>query len=108
MFIPQTSPKDPSEVRLLILDGYDSHESDDFIYLCYQYNIYLTFLPLHASHVLQPLDLSCFSPLKHAYRKRVGYLNFLTDSSPIGKQKFLECYQAARKKALTARNIKAG
>jgi DDE superfamily endonuclease len=78
------------------------------MYLCYQHNVYLLFLPAHTSHILQPLDLSVFSSLKSRYRKEVGYLTLLTDSSPIGKQNFLACYQKARKEALSAKNIKNG
>jgi 4-hydroxybenzoate polyprenyltransferase len=54
------------------------------------------------------LDLSVFSFLKSHYRTAVGHLNLLTDSSPIGKQNFLACYQIARKEALSAKIIKAG
>ncbi|KAM4067970.1 DDE superfamily endonuclease [Hirsutella rhossiliensis] len=67
-----------------------------------------SFLPPHTSHVLQPLDLSVFSALKHYYRKQVGFLSLLTDSSPVGKQNFLSCYQKAREQALTVSNIKGG
>ena len=105
VFLPQTNTIEP---RLLILDGHGSHETTDFMYLCYQHNIRLLFLPPHSSHVLQPLDLSVFSPLKSRYRKEVGYLTLLTDSSPLGKQNFLTCYQKARKEALSAKNIKNG
>ena len=105
VFLPLTNTQEP---RLLILDGHGSHESTDFMYLCYQHNVYLLFLPPHTSHVLQPLDLSVFSPLKHYYRREVGHLSLLTDSSPIGKQNFLVCYQKARKEALSAKNIKNG
>jgi 4-hydroxybenzoate polyprenyltransferase len=105
VFLPQTSTLEP---RLLILDGHGSHETTEFMYLCYQHNVYLLFLPPHTSHVLQPLDLSVFSSLKSHYRKEVGYLTLLTDSSPIGKQNFLACYQKARKEALAAKIIKNG
>ncbi|KID59616.1 transposase, partial [Metarhizium hybridum] len=108
IFIPRTQPSDPSERRLLVLDGHGSHESVDFMYLCYQHKIHLLYLPPHTSHVLQPLDLSVFSPLKHFYRKEVGSLSLLTDSSPIGKQNFLLCYQKAREQALSSSNIKGG
>ncbi|KAM4067715.1 DDE superfamily endonuclease [Hirsutella rhossiliensis] len=67
-----------------------------------------SFLTSHTSHVLQPLDLSVFSALKHYYRKQVGFLSLLTDSSPVGKQNFLSCYQKAREQALTVSNIKGG
>ena len=35
-------------------------------------------------------------------------MTLLTDSSLIGKQNFLNCYQKARKEALSAKNIKSG
>ena len=76
------------------------------MYLCYQHNIYLLFLPPYTSHVLQLLDLSVFSALKNLYRKELGYLMLLIDSSLIRKQNFLACYQKARKEALIAKNIK--
>ncbi len=78
------------------------------MYLCYQHNVHLLFLPPHTSHVLQPLDLSVFSSLKSHYRTAVGFLTLLTDSSPVGKQNFLACYYKARKEALSAQIIKAG
>lgn len=105
VFLPQTATLEP---RLLILDGHGSHETTEFMYLCYTNNVYLLFLPPHCSHVLQPLDLSVFSSLKSHYRAAVGSLALLTDSSPIGKQNFLACYAKARKQALSAKIIKAG
>ena len=44
----------------------------DFMWLCYTNNIHVIYLLAYTSYVLQPLDLSIFSPLKHSYRK---YLN---------------------------------
>jgi 4-hydroxybenzoate polyprenyltransferase len=105
VFLPQTYTLEP---RLLILDGHGSHETTDFMYLCYQHNVHLLFLPPHTSHVLQPLDLSVFSSLKTHYRTAVGLLALLTDSSPIGKQNFLACYYKARNEALSAKIIKSG
>ena len=108
MFLPQTAPRDPSEARLLVLDGHGSHETTEFIWECFTNNVYLLFLPPHTSHVLQPLDLSIFAPLKRAYRKQLGFLSLLNDSTPLGKQNFLACYRKARLSSLTAVNIKAG
>jgi hypothetical protein len=107
VFIPQTAPRD-SSARLLILDGHGSHETTDFIWKCLEHNIYLLFLPPHTSHVLQPLDLSIFSPLKSAYRSELHRLSSMTDSTPISKRNFLLCYQKAREASITAENIKAG
>jgi 4-hydroxybenzoate polyprenyltransferase len=77
------------------------------MYLCYQHNVHLLFLPSHALHVLQPLDLSVFSSLKTHYRTAVGFLALLTDSSLIRKQNFLACYYKAKSKALSAKIIKS-
>ena len=74
LFIPHTKPLNPDQYRLLILDGHGSHATDDFIWDCFQNQIYIIYLPAHTSHVLQPLDLSVFSPLKTAYRKWAGHL----------------------------------
>lgn len=108
VYIPKSTPLNPQDARLLILDGHGSHETTEFIYTCFLHNIYLLFLPPHTSHVLQPLDLSIFSPLKSAYRKELSSLSILTDSTPIGKRNFLICYQKAREQSLTVKNIKAG
>ena len=52
--------------------------------------------------------MAVFSSLKTSYRKQVGFLSLLTDSTPIGKRNFLRCYYKARLDALTARNIRSG
>lgn len=108
VFIPRTQPQDPSQRRLLILDGHDSHTTTDFMWECYKNNIQLLFLPPHTSHVLQPLDLSIFSPLKHTYRKLLNKTTSWTESTVVGKQLMIKCIIEARKQAITAHNIKAG
>lgn len=108
VFIPQSAPSNPEEWRLLILDGHGSHETTEFMLECFINKIYLLFLPPHTSHVLQPLDLSVFSSLKNAYRKKLNQLDLLSDSTPIGKRNFLSCYQKARIEGLTLQNITAG
>jgi len=108
IFIPYTRPQDPTQARLLILDGHDSHTSDDFMWNCFNNNIHLVFLPAHTSHVLQPLDLSVFSPLKHTYRKHLNNINTWAESTVVGKQLMLKCILRARQEALTAQNAKAG
>nr|AER39694.1 transposase [Verticillium dahliae] len=108
IFIPSTQPTNPSTARLLILDGHGSHETTEFMYLCYTNNIHLVFLPPHTSHVLQPLDQSVFGPLKAAYRKELGYLEQWNDSTVVGKRNFLACYRKARQSAFTAQNIRSG
>ena len=78
------------------------------MFQCFSHRIYLLFLPPHTSHVLQPLDLAVFSSLKSAYRKELGFLTQLTDSTVVGKRNFLACYQKARLAGLTDQNIRNG
>ncbi|KDN69817.1 putative transposase [Colletotrichum sublineola] len=109
VFIPGTMPEDPDAARLLVLDAHQSHISVDFMWKCWQHQIYLLFLPPHSSAVLQPLDVAVFGPLKQAYRKEVRYLDdWITDSTIAGKRAFLECYLKAREASITIQNIKAG
>ena len=51
-----------------MLDRHVSHKTDAFQHACYYKNIHLLYLPAHASHVLQPLDVGVFSSLKQAYQ----------------------------------------
>jgi hypothetical protein len=108
VFLPQTQTGNPDDARLLIVDGHGSHTSDKFMTICYLNNVYLLFLPAHTSHVLQPLDLGCFSSLKAAYRRQIGEFNTLTDETKIGKAKFLEFYSKARQIGLNKTNIQSG
>ena len=92
----------------MILDGYNSYTSNNFIWNCFDNNIHLVYLPAHTSHVLQPLDLSVFSPLKHAYRKYLNNINTWAESTVVGKQVMLDYILRARREAMTAQNAKAG
>ena len=61
-------------------------------------------MPAHSSHLLQPLDVGCFSPLKRAYGRQVeslirDYINYIT------KLKFLPAFRAAYDQSITKENI---
>ena len=76
--------------------------------LCMENNVYLLFLPPNVSHVLQPLDLTDFSPLKAAYRTHMGESTTDDEASIASKVAFLECYYKARQLAMAERNIRSG
>ena len=48
------------------MDGHSSHMTANFIAFCMEYLIDLLILPPHISHLLQPLDVGVFAPLKRA------------------------------------------
>ncbi|RYP57346.1 hypothetical protein DL771_011489 [Monosporascus sp. 5C6A] len=68
VFIPNTKPEDPDEWRLLVIDGHNSHTTEDFMWMCLQNKIYIIFLPAYASHVFQPFDVGVFATLKRRFR----------------------------------------
>ncbi|KAF2194821.1 hypothetical protein K469DRAFT_774749, partial [Zopfia rhizophila CBS 207.26] len=62
----------------------------------------------HAIYVLQPLDFSCFSPVKSKYRNYIDRLACIDDTTPIKKNQFIEYYSMTRKEGLTSSVIKNG
>ncbi|RYP58006.1 hypothetical protein DL769_009155 [Monosporascus sp. CRB-8-3] len=68
VFIPNTKPEDPDEWRLLVIDGHNSHTTEEFMWMCLQNKIYIIFLLFYASHVFQPLDVGVFATLKRRFR----------------------------------------
>lgn len=68
VFIPNTNPPNPEEWRLLLVDGHNSHTTEEFMWTCLINKIYIVFLPSHSSHAWQPLDVGVFSVLKRRFR----------------------------------------
>jgi hypothetical protein len=48
-------------------------------------NIYVYYLIPYSSHVLQPLNLACFSVIKSRYQAQITNLAKYKDSAPIKK-----------------------
>ena len=107
VFEPNTASRTIGEYRLLILDGHGSHATTEFDRFCMEKKIIPLYMPPHSSHILQPLDVSCFSPLKHFYKQKVEDLAQKRINS-IKKDDFLYIYPAAHEKALSSFNIKSG
>jgi hypothetical protein len=61
----------------------------------------------HTSHLLQPLDVSCFSPLKRAYGYEIQELA-CQGVYYIDKIDFFTIYTQIRLRVFTEQNIKAG
>ena len=109
IFLPQTSESlSPGQYRLLLLDGHGSHTTPDFMWECHQNKVIPYYLLPHASHILQPLDLTVFASLKQSYRAAVAYDSDLDDTAPVKKQRFLKYYQDVRPLAFSTSNILSG
>jgi hypothetical protein len=53
--------------HLLILDGHSSHILSEFDKYMKEHNIIILYMLLYSSHLLQLLDIGCFSVLKCIY-----------------------------------------
>jgi len=92
------------EYRLFLCDGHDSHVSAALSAYCLQHRIVLCLLPPHSSHILQPLDVGIFAPLKMALSKRQARL-FRSSVRRIEKVEWVEHYAEARQAVITEKNI---
>ena len=107
VFDPQTKARANGKPRILISDGFGTHEKADLLRFAFENNIHLLRLGSHTSHKTQPCDVGPFGPLKTAYRYEAEQL-FRGGSGMIGKQHFTLLYERARLKAFTPRNIRSG
>jgi hypothetical protein len=107
VFDPQTKARAQQKPRILIVDGFKTHETIEAVQYCLENNIHLCRLPSHTSHKLQPCDVGIFSPLKTAYRDLVERM-YRGGLARIGKEHFTYLYSRAREVAFTSRNIRAG
>ena len=103
-FIEHTKDRRVGAWQLLVIDGHESHNSLKFQELCRENKIYTLCMPPHSSHLLQPLDVGCFSPLKRAYGHQVSSL-IRNHINHITKLEFLPAFRAAYDQSVTKENI---
>ena len=92
---------------LLVLDGHNSHISPEFDWFCLDYQIVVLCILAYLSHLLQPLDVGCFSVLKQLYGRLVEQI-MARGVNYINKREFLPLYRQSRQAALHQNNIRAG
>jgi len=107
VFEPLTRPEDPTRRRLLVMDGHSSHVTANVIAICMENAIDLLILPPHTSHILQPLDVGVFAPLKRALAAETDAALRL-DAGRIPRVQWVEMYIRARERALIKHNILSG
>ena len=91
----------------MILDGHNSHVNGEFIAQAYLNNILLLRLPPHTSHLLQPLDVGLFGPLKK-YASAAMEPLIQAGVSRVKKEEWLSAYLKGREKAFRDSNIFGG
>ena len=104
-FDAHTKDRSVGVYRLLILDGHESHLSQDLKDYCSENKLITVCIPAHSSHILQPLDVVCFSPLKMKYSQRVRDLARRRVFN-ITKEGFLPAFRDAFFDVFTTQNCK--
>lgn len=89
---------------MLVLDGHGSHLTPQFDQICTENDIIPICMPPHSSHLLQPLDVSCFAVLKRAYG-RIVEDKMRLGINHIDKLDFLAAYPHARKETYKPENL---
>ncbi|CAF1521897.1 unnamed protein product [Adineta steineri] len=80
--------KDLPRPLVLIVDGHGSHFKVETLKLAVQNEVIILCLPSNATHILQPLDLVFFNPLKIEGRKVLKNEYKRTQDKNIGKAQF--------------------
>lgn len=107
VFQKHTKDRTKGVYRLLILDGHGSHSTPEFDLFCSEHSIITLCMPPHSSHLLQPLDVSCFAVLKRSYGRRIEeYMR--VGVNHIDKPDFLTAYLSAREESMTISTIRNG
>ena len=107
IFDPQIRGKANQKPRILIYNGFNTHETLEILEYYFENNIFLCRLPFYTFYKLQLYDVGVFSPLKTTYCDEVKQL-YRRGLNTIGKEHFTSLYKPTKRRALTKRNIKAG
>ncbi|CAK1586867.1 unnamed protein product [Parnassius mnemosyne] len=98
----------PARPVLLIMDSHASHVSPNVLAYAQSNNIILFTMPAHTSHILQPLDVGVFRPLKAAWRAELQKHKTQHPSSVPTRFDFHKFLTPAYERSFTPSNIKAG
>lgn len=75
---------------VLLVDGHSSHINLEVSKFCRDNSIFLYCFPAHASHILQPLDVSFFKSLKSSWGKACDNYRTRYPGSNVTKHTFFE------------------
>jgi hypothetical protein len=93
---------------LLLCDGHCSHVSLDVISFARSNGITILKFPSHTTHVLQPLDVSVFTPLKCAWDKRVIQFQKEHGFNAMSKSDEVNVLSSVWQVAVTDSNVRTG
>lgn len=106
-FNKQTEKRRKGAWRLLLVDGHGSRETREFVKYAEDHMIQIFALPSHTTHILQPLDVGCFQPLKWYHWCCLDWAA-RTGSKDISKADFMATLEEIRRLTFTRTTILSG
>ena len=95
--------------RLLWVDGHNSHINMRFLDWCNDNRVFVAMYPSHSTHRLQPLDVSCFSPLAIRYSQHLDqWIAKHGGIIPLNQSDFYGLFKVSLIEAFTESNILSG
>jgi DDE superfamily endonuclease len=92
--------------RLLWVDGHNSHINMRFLDWCHKHRVLVAMFPSHSTHRLQPLDVSCFSPLAIRYSQHLDqWIAKHGGIVGLNQSDFYGLFKLALQEAFTEKNI---
>ena len=91
---------------MLLFNGHGSHFTSEFISYYYQHQIVTMALPPHTTHLMQPLGVGYFQPLKHYHSKSVEG-SIRTGEYSFDRAEFFSFIGGVRRKAFVPNTIKS-
>jgi len=92
---------------LLLLDGFSSDCTKEFLDYCDQHKIIVFCLPPHLSHLLQPLDVVIFQPYKHYHAEAVEKAT-QSGCKDFNKSEFLNTINIIRQQTFKPSTVRSG
>ena len=109
LFDRETRDKAKRDWRLLYVDGHGSHLTLQFLDWCQTNKILVAVYPPHATHRLQPLDVSLFAPLATYYSKGLdNHMRLSEGLTAVSKRDFFSLFWPAWQRSFTEANISSG
>ena len=102
VYIPKHRPV------VLLMDGHSSHYCPETIRMAAKEKVVLCTLPPHTTHLTQPLDRSCFGPLKASWRQVCQAFCFKNPGKVVSIYDFSYLFSQAWFQSMTITNIMSG
>jgi hypothetical protein len=93
---------------LLLLDGHASHYCPKTIQIAAEKQVILFALPPNTTHLTQPLDRTCFSPLKTEWKQECHKFRTNNPGKVVNRLEFSSIFARAWFQAMKMENIIAG